>query len=291
VIIVKLHYGLGNQLFQYALARSLSIRKNVDFRLDKHFFSTNLLSDHPRIYQLDQFNILEQFAEHHEVQRFTEANFLLRRWRTQENRFLEYYERKLVREQKLDFDPNIFRVDDDSYLFGFWQDLRYFSPIEDTLKKELTFRNPPDPINAAMLEKIMTTPSISLHIRRGDYLTDPYTLANVGMCDLRYYSLAAEAIAGHVANPVFYIFSDDMIWVRENFHIPFPVVFVDHNSQSTAYEDLRLISHCKHHIMANSSFSWWGAWLGVNVNKIVIGPRVWRKNGPNMFLPYDWKTI
>ena len=291
MFIVKVHYGLGNQLFQYALARSLAVRRNADFRLDKSFFSTDVFAEHPRVYQLDQFNILQRLATADEIRYYTRPNYWQRGLRAIERRIMPYYKQRVVNEIRLDFDENIFNVNDSAYLAGYWQDIRYFSDIEDDLRKELTFRHPPTGRNKELFDKINTTDSISLHIRRGDYLTDSFTVVNVGCCDADYYRRAIEEIIKDVSDPVFYIFSDDPGWVKENFHIPFPVVYVDNNPEENAVEDLRLMRSCKYHITANSSFSWWGAWLSGHGNKKVIAPRVWRSKGPNMFMPAGWKAI
>ncbi|HWK05465.1 MAG TPA: alpha-1,2-fucosyltransferase [Puia sp.] len=291
MLIVKIHYGLGNQLFQYAFARSLSLRKNTNFRLDISFFETDTFDRHPRVYQLNQFNIQEKIASGEEIKEFLNPSMLKRRWRSVANRFLRYYKRKVVNESRADFDENIFRVKDGAYLFGFWQDIRYFSAIEDVLKKELVFKNMPTGLNKEILGQIETTHSISLHIRRGDYLTDSHAVNNLGVCDLSYYQRAVERMSQRVSDPVFYIFSDDPEWVRGNFHIPFQTVFVSNNSEENAFEDLRLMSNCRHHIIANSSFSCWGALLSANKDKIVIAPRVWRSNGPDMFLPSGWMAL
>ena len=193
--------------------------------------------------------------------------------------------------KRLDFDENVFKVTDNAYLFGFWQDYRYFSSIEETLRKELTFKNEPTGSNEVMLNVIRSSNAISIHMRRGDYLTDSNVLENVGTCDLAYFRNAVEEMAQGVPNPVFYFFSDDPGWVKDNFRIPYDTIYVDINSEEMAFEDLRLMSNCRHHILANSSFSWWGAWLCDNQAKKVIAPRVWRAKGPNMFLPAGWKTI
>ena len=291
MLIIKVHYGLGNQLFQYALARSLSIRRNTQFALDTSFFSTDIFTEHPRVYQLDRFDIVGRLASSEEIGRYTQPSFLKRRWRALERKLLPYYRQRVVNEVRLDFDENIFNVSDNAYIFGYWQDYRYFSGIEDQLKKELTFKGEPEGRNKEIADMIRSTSSVSLHIRRGDYLTDAYTVSNVGTCDADYYRRAVEEMAATVADPVFYIFSDDPVWVKENFRIGYPVVYVDNNPEEMAVEDLRLMSSCRHHITANSSFSWWGAWLCAYEGKKFISPRVWRSKGPDMFKPSGWKAI
>jgi hypothetical protein len=132
--------------------------------------------------------------------------------------------------------------------------------------------------------------AISLHVRRGDYANNPKTKATHGLCSLDYYQASVRQMAQKVARPHFFIFSDDMEWVQGNLKIDFPCVFVEHNRGAESYNDMRLMSLCKHHIIANSSFSWWGAWLNPNMEKIVIAPRKWFASQtavPDLF-PAGW---
>lgn len=291
MIIVKIHYGLGNQLFQYALAKSLSVQRGITFKLDTSFFNGIPDKDHPRIYQLCHFNITENVAEPREIDDYIKPGFLIRRWRNMMNAGLPYYKKKVVYENGLAFDDNIFSVKDNSYLFGYWQDERYFSGVQDQLRKDLTFKTAPSSQNKELIQQIQETQSVCIHIRRGDYLTDQSTVTTVGICDLPYYYKAIEIVKSKINNPVFYIFSDEMEWVKREFKIDQPCVYVDHNSQEMAYEDLRLMSACKNHIIANSSFSWWGAWLSNFKDQLVIAPKIWRKQGPDMYLPKGWVPL
>jgi len=291
MIIVKIHYGLGNQLFQYALARSLSIQQGKEFKLDISYFGGEPDKDHPRIYQLCHFNINENIAGPKEIDSFIKPGFLKRRWREIIHIGLPYYKKKVVYENGLSFDNDIFHVEDNSYLFGYWQDERYFSAIQDQLRKDLSFKTAPSSLNKEFLQQIEETTSVCIHIRRGDYLTDQSTVTTIGICDLPYYYNAIEIVRSKINNPVFYIFSDEMEWVKREFKIDQPCIYVDHNSQEMAYEDLRLMSACKNHIIANSSFSWWGAWLSNNKDQLVIAPKVWRKQGPEMYLPKGWVPL
>jgi hypothetical protein len=291
MLFVKIHYGLGNQLFQYALARSLSLKKGTAFSLDLTFFDEFSNDEHPRVYQLNHFNLEAPAASPEQLSPYLHPPLLKKKWRSVTSRVLPYYKRKVVYEAKLDFDEHIWEVEDNSFLFGFWQDERYFSAIGDTLRKDLTFKTGPAPRDKEYLREIGRTESVCLHIRRGDFLTDPFIVNVMGMCDMDYYHTAVDRIAQRVAAPVFYIFSDDPQWVRDNFRIDHPMIVVDHNSQLEAFQDLRLMSACKHHVISNSTFSWWGAWLSAYEEKIVFVPRVWRAKGPNMFTPKGWNPL
>lgn len=259
--------------------------------MDISFFGGEPDPEHPRVYQLNHFNIVNNVADAKRIDALIKPGYLQRRWRNVLEVGAPYYKKKVVYEADLSFDEKIFEVKDNSYLLGYWQDERYFSGIRDALRKDLSFKTPPSPQNITLLQQIKDTNAVCIHIRRGDYLTDQSTAANVGICDLPYYFKAVEIIKEKVSNPVFYVFSDEMEWVKMNFQIPEACVFVDHNSQEKAYEDLRLMSACKYHIIANSSFSWWGAWLSDYKNQLVIAPKIWRKNGPNMFLPKGWIAL
>ena len=126
-----------------------------------------------------------------------------------------------------------------------------------------------------MICKIESCNSISLHVRRGDFINENSTNKTHGVCSIEYYKKAIDFIAKKISNPVFFIFSDDTKWVYENMKLQFKYFVVDINDHKFAYEDLRLMSKCNHHILANSSLSWWGAWLNESENKVVVAPKIW----------------
>ena len=148
--------------------------------------------------------------------------------------------------------------------------------------------------NKELLSLIRTVNSVSLHIRRGDYVSNPDTNSALGTCSLEYYRHCIEHIASNVENPHFFLFSDDINWVRDNLKIKYPTTVVDGNSADTNYADLHLMSNCKHNIIANSSFSWWGAWLNNNPDKIIIAPKIWFANSPltpKEIIPENWLKL
>jgi len=195
------------------------------------------------------------------------------------HRSLHTIERKLRRSifserQLRPYDPNILNTPMNVYVDGYWQSEKYFSDVEDIIRREFRFRNEPDDRNRNMAKEISNMESVSVHVRRADYLSDPKNRI-FATCSLEYYNTCAAMITEKVPDAQFYIFSDDSNWVKENLHLDFPATFVTHNDAARAHEDLRLITLCKHHIIANSSFSWWGAWLSANTEKIVLAPRNW----------------
>ena len=162
------------------------------------------------------------------------------------------------------------------YVSGYFQVGSYYEQIRPFLQKQLYPREKPNRKNEEIIQKISSTNSVSLHVRRGDYLG----LKNLhGICDLNYYQKAVNFIERHVENPFFFLFSDDPNWVKENLKLNHPYFIVDINKNEKSPWDMWLMSLCKHNIIANSSFSWWGAFLNQNEKNITIAPKVWFADG------------
>jgi hypothetical protein len=180
------------------------------------------------------------------------------------------------------------------YLNGYWQSEKYFKSAEDKLRSELCLFDKPDEANQKILDEIVQCPAVSLHIRRGDYITNPSAALVHGVCSLDYYHSAIRHITAHVENPYFFVFSDDPQWVKDNLKIGYPVQFVEANGPDRGAEDMRLMKSCRHHIIANSSFSWWAAWLNDRLDKIVVAPRIWfldTKIDTKDLIPEQWHRI
>ncbi len=197
-------------------------------------------------------------------------------------------------EKQFNFEPWILSLKDPVYLDGYWQSERYFKEIEPTIRDEFRAKEPLAGKNKELGDLVLSVNAASLHVRRADYVTNP--LANLwnGTCDVDYYVRAISTIASTVENPHFFVFSDDIEWARQNIPLDHNAVYVDHNNAATNYEDLRLMSLCKHNIIANSTFSWWGAWLNRNPDKVVIAPQKWFQT-PKMdtrdLVPDTWITL
>jgi hypothetical protein len=189
------------------------------------------------------------------------------------------------KEQIKDLNGNI-------YLDGYWGNENYFVHNEKIIKDDLQVKNLPDQKNKEILKKISSVNSVAVSVRRGDYL-NPYFKAQFGFCTLDYYKKAIKEISNKVENPIFYIFSDDPEWVEKNIKLGHRTVYISHNYKKKEYwEDIRLISSCKHFIMGNSTFSWWGSWLSKNKSKIVIGPEPWLNSYTSKdMMPKTWKKI
>jgi hypothetical protein len=172
-----------------------------------------------------------------------------------------------------------------AYLKGYWQSEKYFEGISKTICKHFSFPPFTDNKNKALLELIVHSNSVSIHIRRGDYLKNNLNWS----LDIEYYYRAIDLIKEKVNNPIFYIFSDDMQWAETNIKVP-NCHFINHNKGNDSFRDMQLMSNCKHNIIANSSFSWWGAWLNNNEDKKVIAPNKWLSTmeGTRDIIPDSW---
>ncbi|MBI4232781.1 alpha-1,2-fucosyltransferase [Candidatus Peregrinibacteria bacterium] len=278
MIIVKLMGGLGNQMFQYAVGRSLSLKNKTDVVFDISSFQNDALRD----YQLHVFNISGSVL-----------SIPLSRLLNLYNRFFPYklpgINYHYVRWLSSFFNQDILKKKGIIYLEGYWQCEDYFKQIREILKKDFTLRYKLDAKNKSLLKVIQHSPSVAVHVRRGDYVVNPLTHKYHGTCSLGYYHRSFQMMAQRVSSPHFFIFSDDMAWTKQNLKIHFPTTYVDINGRKEEHKDLMLMANCRHFIIANSSFSWWGAWLSENKNKIVFSPDKWfnQKNEGNT-VPQSW---
>jgi hypothetical protein len=283
MIIVRLIGGLGNQLFQYAVGRRLAHDRRLPLKLDISGFDTYTL----HAYGLQRFSMRPEIAKPDEVSAFVNRRFGRLR------NLVPFRHRSVVIERHFHFDPDVLRTTRRNiYLDGYWQSEKYFDAIGDILRDELKVAEAPDEANRRMAREIINANAVSLHIRRGDYVSNSETRDFHGVVPLSYYRDSAAEIAGEVAGAHFFIFSDDPEWVSQHLELAHPMTIVRHNGADRNYEDLRLMSLCRHHVIANSSFSWWGAWLGTNEGKIVIAPSKWL-NDPRLktddVIPAEWR--
>jgi len=292
MIIVKLMGGLGNQMFQYAAGRRLSQVGKVPLKLDTSWFSICSEGTTPRQYALHPLTIVEDFVSSAEAAEYSSRLKYLASLTSRFSPFRGSY----LREKHYHFDPAILTPRKKAYLDGYWQSEKYFSDIRDIIVRELSVRNPAEGANRSLAEQIADhgSSSVALHVRRGDYVNDPVVTNMHGSCSLQYYAAAIGRMAAEVTNPHFFIFSDDPAWVSGNFAMDHPCTVVGHNGVEAAHEDLRLMSLCRHHIIANSSFSWWGAWLAGNPEKLVIAPKRWFANAKmdsRDVIPEQWLKL
>lgn len=293
MIITKLMGGLGNQMFQYAIGRQLSVLRNTSLKLDVSGFAGYDL----REYLLHNFKIDAELASDSELEEFKRE---CRKWDERgaiaklftQAKFRRYKE---PRSDLYKFKSKVFKLPSDAYLEGHWVHQEYFRGIRELITREFELAHDFDAQNSGFLELIQSSGhSVSLHVRRGDYVTDPRTNKYHGVCSLDYYGSAIARINEKHADAAFFIFSDDLDWVRDNLEIDREHHFVDANTNLLPHFDLALMRACKHHIIANSTFSWWGAWLADSPGKTVIAPKTWTqgRNVPSaQVVPREWETI
>ncbi|MDP1683935.1 alpha-1,2-fucosyltransferase [Hydrogenophaga sp.] len=267
MIVSRLVGGLGNQMFQYAAGRALALRRGVEFRIDRRAF----LDYKTHAFGMACFQVELNEAPPHLLPN-PPAEGRVQRW------FRKFLPTplKVFAENSFPFDAHVLALLDNTYLDGYWQTEKYFCDFADVIRADFTVRHAPSEANHRWLDEIARTHSVSLHIRRGDYVSSPSAATVHGVCDLSYYERALAHI--HIAtgiDPVLYVFSDDLDWVAANLKLPFQMNLVRDNDSSTNYEDLRLMTACRHHIIANSSFSWWGAWMDGRRDSITVAPVRW----------------
>lgn len=290
MIIVKLIGGLGNQMFQYAAARRLAERHSSILKLDVTGFEEYKLHK----YGLSCFRIMESPATKSEIESIRGNQDILNRLKRKVSRLIGFNNpnnRRWIFERQFHFDAEILEAPDNVLLEGYWQSEKYFADIRDILRREFVVKYEQDAQSKSFADLIQRTESVSLHVRRTDYVQDVSTNKMFGTCDRDYYDRCVRCVGARVSNPHLFVFSDEPKWAKDNLKFDVPMTFVDCNDASRNYEDLRLMSMCKHNIIANSSFSWWGAWLNANLEKTVIAPQTWF-NGDTMntkdLIPAQW---
>lgn len=276
--------GLGNQMFQYAAARSLALRWGTDVVIDPSWYAPGFEKTTPRALDLLGLRIDARLADAPQWQGFARLRGRLRSrlplgrpWRPR-------------REPRGRFDEGLLQASDGSYLIGYWQSWRYFEPIRPRLAAELEPKAPPGDRDRDLLERIACTEAIAVHVRRTDYVQVTQASSVHGVCAPDYYARALRRLSDEVQRPEVFVFSDDPQWCREHLAFGAPTTIVDRNGPGGALEDLRLMAACRHFVIANSTFSWWGAWLGRHPSKRVVAPEHWYADGrptPDL-LPPDW---
>ena len=292
MVISHILGGIGNQMFQYAAGRSLAIHLNDYYKLDLNDFDRYSLHhgyELKRVFDVPvEPTTSDELKSVLGLRRLSLVKKILRR-----KQFSILRGRKFIVEPHFNFWPKFFSLNPGSYLHGYWQSEQYFKSIEEVIRVDFSFKKPLTGKNLLLANQIDTSNAISLHIRRGDYVTDSKTSSIMSVCGGDYYERAVSYIGNQISNPVFYVFSDDMDWVRQSVRIDHPSVYIDHNKGLDSYIDMQLMSLCKHHVIANSSFSWWGAWLNPSAEKIVVAPKVWFRNGNNDsdLIPSEWVRL
>ncbi|MBK26568.1 MAG: alpha-1,2-fucosyltransferase [Halobacteriovorax sp.] len=283
-VCVKIKGGLGNQLFQYALGKKISKDLGAPLLLDTSYYSQKSFNGNdPREFELGGFDLKANKAKSSDLPILAKIPFA---------------DRLLKRLPKLSFTGMLYEehtqgnIDPKKtpiYLDGYWQTLSHIEEVEDELRKDLVLKNIPDTYKP-ILKEIRSSNSVSIHVRRGDYITNSKNKNLFGECDREYYQRAIEKLQDETKELRFFVFSDDIKWAEENLDLPKNTEYVDKISPNIPAVSMYLMSQCKNHIIANSTFSWWGAWLSNSPSKKVIAPKNWYINGwsSKEMMPKGW---
>lgn len=275
MVIVKVMGGLGNQMFQSALYRRFEVEGKEVYMDLSHI---KKYGDSHNGYELERiFGLKYQEAPESEMKRL--ANLQLTYWGRFKRKIGGIRKATHYLEQTYEYKPQILQ-NENIYLEGYWQTEKYFIDIRKTILKDFIFPGIVDERNKEIIESIDNSNSVGIHVRRGDYLQEENLESRGGICTVKYYQEAVRHIKKYVSEPVFYIFSDDMEWVKENLEVG-NAVFINWNHKNDSYRDMQLMSRCKCQIIANSTFSWWAAWLNQNPQKIVVTPSKWMNGKGN----------
>ncbi len=285
MLIVKMQGGLGNQLFQYAFAKGLEHRTGKSVFFDTSEYDSNSF----RKFQLDAFCMEYKVASSRDVNAIKSTGFFLR---TLGKAVPYFFKSQVFREKNLAYDPSCFEIKGNVYYDGYWQSEKYFQQVKDTLFQELKLKQIQNIRFIDLKNEIeRQNETVSLHFRRGDYVSDPNTNLFHGVCGLDYYERSIRFISSKVGISRLYVFSDDLDWVRENFKSEIPITFV--GEEVSDVESLLLMSFCNHQVVANSTFSWWGGWLSQN-DGFKIAPQKWfsaKEKESSDIVPDSWVVL
>jgi hypothetical protein len=272
MILTKLIGGLGNQMFQYAAGKALALRHGVLVKVDLSELNSHAGDKYTqRHYELGIFTSGIQVTTDKDLAPFLKGD-KSRLQRELQRRMPFLFGTLNAVESGAAYHPEFKKYPKNTYLKGFWQSEQYFKAYEVEIRKDFRFRESVTEACKTLKTKISACNAVSLHVRRGDYVNNPSANKFHGLCSPQYYNSAVNRISETQKDLGIFIFSDDIGWCREHIKFDIPVHFMETGS---AYEDMYLMTQCRHNIIANSSFSWWGAWLNDHVDKIVIAPKQW----------------
>ncbi len=286
--LITLSGGLGNQMFQYAFYTAL--KKSGQRRI---FLYKNKILKHREHcgYELQHLFHIEDNDKGMWLTRLLQTPVF--------GPFLKHllFPRKI--RERVQYNYDAYRryaeagTPDGIHLVGYWQSERYFEKAIREVRRVFTFdERMLTPATLACLQQMTNRQTVSIHVRRGDFFHPDFVKMFGGVCTVDYYTRAIKHIQKHVQHPCFYVFSDDLEWVRNHLSLPENTVWVDWNSGADSWQDMFLMSKCKHNILANSSFSWWGGWLNENPDKIVIAPALWARFIPTPDItPKHWTRL
>ena len=288
MIVVKLKGGLGNQMFQYAYGRALSLSYNKKLLLDLSSYP----DEYGRDYELEAFNIDASLLNRNILKALSYLS-KYRRTASFLGCFFSFFKWSFIVEKE--YQSELILKSKNLFLNGYWQSEEYFKDIRNTLLNDFSLKKNVDERNSVVIREIEASESVSIHVRRCDYVNDFKTRSIHGACSLDYYKKAVNYVKKKVETPTFFIFSDDPEWTSKNMPFDGKKRFISGNSGNNGSIDLYLMSKCKHNIIANSTFSWWSAWLNENRNKIIVSPEKWFAeediNRRCKIIPSSWVKI
>ena len=301
MIVVRFNGGLGNQLFQYAMGRHLSLIHSRPLKFDISGYTSSEPDPRAgiRVFGLDAFTVDGQVATPGELKEFEiyRAAGTQARFARLTNSLMPLRCRPYVLEHKNDFwqfKPSILKspLANRVSVVGYWQTAKYFESIAGIIRNDVKLRHPPASETTRLLSEMAHVESVSVHVRHGDNATA--AAKDHGVLPLSYYRKAASLIGSETRAPHFFVFSDDAAWAKATLELPGATTFVTHNGDAKNYEDLWLMAACRHHIVGNSTFSWWGAWLGMKDSQRVFAPEKYFVNRKVRFLDYyprNWNLL
>jgi len=283
-VVVGLSGGLGNQMFQYATGRALAARLGAPLVLDLSWFGDKK----KRRFALSPFHIVAELN--------SQCPWLPRRGQALVSRISRRWAQRILgvpvwREPHFHYTPEFAILQGGVFLEGYWQSERYFGDIRSLLLADFALQVPLSPACAELCEALAACDSICVHVRRGDYLSNPVAARTHGICAMGYYRAGVRELALGLERPHCFVFSDDPAWVRSSLALDYPMTVVDVNGPEDAHLDLTLMAACRHFLIANSSLSWWGAWLSRYPEKRVIAPAHWfltQGKDTRDLLPESW---
>ncbi len=285
MIIAELTGGMGNQMFQYAAAKALSLYHNTELAIDLHSYYREVFPELEvaRSFELNKFSGVNErlITPHHAIHHYNTFK------KTPFSALVAPHKRKVYKEPFYHYDKNFMKARKDVMLKGYWQSEQYFANYKEEIRQSFLIKEVVVKRVTDVGEKIRRETSVAVHIRRGDYLRLPVILAWHGVLDTNHYNNAFSLLKIKLKK-VFkiYYFTDDPTWVQENLCNNWPGTISSKEYQTNAIEDFYLMSQCKHNIIANSSFSWWAAWLNNHPDKIIVAPINWFGSAP-----YDTKDL
>ena len=285
MIVIRLRSGLGNQMFQYAFFKQMQHwygEENVKLDIDTYHWKAHNGREVDKVFHIDLEKDAIPISTSLKMADvgYSLKNRILRRLRGKKHTCYVFW-------KNLSYDDYM-HLPNNTYLEGYWNEECYFASVSEQIRAIYKFPEPMDDQNKSYLDDITNTCSVGIHVRRGDYKKYP---DGFPMCSVDYYKKSAEILQSQLSGEKvrFFIFSDDMNWCKAHLSFLENVQFVGHNVKNNSYKDMMLLSACKHQIMANSTFSWWAAWLNPNPDKIVIYPSSVYKTYATM--PSQWICV